>query len=187
MFQKKSVMMIGALSVLILLLIISALYPGCSRADEPPIQVVPISPDNTTLAIDHPRNASTLNGTVEINGVAYGTNITSVEVRIDEGSWQQAAILNGSPPPVPGAHRLNFDYSYTWDTTKVSDGSHLIYVRASGESGTNETTITVTVANGEYLNIGSSASQFDLVIVMAATTAVSVAILTFVAIYSRRR
>ena len=110
--------------------------------------------DNMTTAvvISHPSDGATINGTVEIVGTAYGRNITSVEVRIDNGNWQQAVISYTSSSPTSNTQRLDFDYALSWDTRTVSNGEHLISVKAVGDSGTNDTTINVLIDNSDSEN-----------------------------------
>ncbi|UCF08554.1 MAG: hypothetical protein JSW28_02370 [Thermoplasmata archaeon] len=73
------------------------------------------------VAITFP-TGGTVSGTVEIRGSASDIdgqgNITSVQVRID-GSWEDA--------------QGNADWTYSWDTTAVDDGDHVITARASDE------------------------------------------------------
>ena len=81
---------------------------------------IPSPPPNEkpTVTITSPLNGSTVTGTVGIIGTASDTDgtVQSVQVRIDTGSWKNATGTTS--------------WSYSWDTTTVTNGSHTIYARS---------------------------------------------------------
>lgn len=89
-----------------------------------------------TVSITAPTEGATVNGTVSIQGTASDSDgtVQSVQVKIDSGSWQNATGTTS--------------WSYSWDSTGVSDGSHTIYARSfDGTDYSTETSVGVTVDN----------------------------------------
>jgi hypothetical protein len=107
---------------------ISASWTGGSVAiadtTPPMVTITPLSPDPTD------------NSTPTFTGNASDeSNISSVEYRVDDGSWTAAAASDGafdSP-----------DEDYTFTTASLADGEHTVYVRATDSVGN-------TTAEGEY-------------------------------------
>ncbi len=93
-------------------------------------------PDTTppTVSITAPNDGATVSGTVTITASASdNVGVTKVACKIDDGSWTD----DTSSP-----------YSWSWDTTSYSDGSHTITCRAYDAAGnTADDSITVTVDN----------------------------------------
>jgi DMSO/TMAO reductase YedYZ molybdopterin-dependent catalytic subunit len=92
-----------------------------------------LAPIKTMTRIDTPRSLSNIAaGTTVIGGVAWAQTrgITGVEVRIDDGAWQQATL----------ADEANIDtwrqWSLPWDATA---GRHTITARATDGSGELQT------------------------------------------------
>ncbi|HEC89463.1 MAG TPA: PKD domain-containing protein, partial [Thermoplasmatales archaeon] len=87
------------------------------------------------VEIEYPQNNSVINGTIEIRGKASSDKpIQKVEIKFDSGSW---ITIAGSE-----------EWSYLWDTTKVSNGLHTIYVRGyNGYSYSDIESVQVTVNN----------------------------------------
>jgi hypothetical protein len=90
-------------------------------------------PIKTESRIDVPRRGAEIGaGTVTVAGVAWAQHvgIDKVEVRVDEGDWQQATL----------ADTVSIDtwrqWSLTWDATP---GQHTIAVRATDATGTAQT------------------------------------------------
>ncbi|OYT61119.1 hypothetical protein B6U81_03780 [Thermoplasmatales archaeon ex4484_30] len=83
-----------------------------------------------TVTITSPLNNSTVSGIVNIQGTASddGT-VQRVEIKIDSGLWMTATGTTS--------------WSYSWNTTLVSNGNHTIYARSY--DGTNYSSI-VSVA-----------------------------------------
>jgi len=89
-----------------------------------------------TVSITSPSDGATVNGTVSITGTASDSDgtVQSVEVRIDSGTWQTATGTTS--------------WSYSWDSTGVSDGTHTIYARSyDGTDYSTEDSVAVTVDN----------------------------------------
>jgi beta-lactamase superfamily II metal-dependent hydrolase len=80
------------------------------------------------LKITTPVANETVSGAYLVTGGGDGR---SVEVSIDYDPWQ----------PASGGK----SWSYSWDTTSYSNGSHTVYARYT--DGTNETSVPVTVSN----------------------------------------
>lgn len=76
-----------------------------------------------TVSIEQPEEGATVNGTVQVEGTASGSeqNISHVEVRIDDGPWQAATGTQ--------------NWSYAWDTTEQQDGEHTLSARGHDEGG----------------------------------------------------
>lgn len=90
-------------------------------------------PIKTESRIDTPRDGSApRRGQVTVAGVAWAQHrgISRVEVRVDDGAWQQATL--GEVPSVD-TWRL---WSWTWDATP---GDHRIQVRATDNAGATQT------------------------------------------------
>jgi beta-lactamase superfamily II metal-dependent hydrolase len=76
----------------------------------------------------NPSEGEVVSGTYLVTGGGDGS---SVEVSIDHTGWE----------PATGGK----SWSYSWDTTAYSDGSHTVYARYVGD--TSEESVTVTVSN----------------------------------------
>jgi O-glycosyl hydrolase len=90
-----------------------------------------------TVTITSPTNGSTVSSTVTVSANASsGSPITSVQFKLDGANLGPA--LTTAP------------YTYSWDTTKVANGSHSLTAVATDSSGNTGTssTVTVTVSNG---------------------------------------
>ena len=91
-----------------------------------------------TVTISSPSNGETVSGTITVSGSASDSDdsIISVQIRIDSGSW---TTVSGTT-----------SWSYSWDTTKVSDGSHTISIRSfDGTDYSSIDSISVNVKNEE--------------------------------------
>ena len=92
-----------------------------------------MGPIKTESRIDVPRDGSSLEaGPVTIAGVAWRQHvgIKGVEVRFDEGPWQQAQLAT-----VPNVDTW-VQWTLEWPATK---GDHLVQVRATDATGTPQT------------------------------------------------
>jgi hypothetical protein len=110
----------------------TALYSGyCTIDNSGPADTEP-----PTVSITAPSNGATVSGTISITATASdNVGVTKVSCRIDSGSW-----MDDTTSP----------YSWTWDTTSVSDGSHTITCRAYDAAGNYaDDSVTVTVDNGD--------------------------------------
>ena len=88
-----------------------------------------------SVTISAPASGATVNGTVMINGSAWDDlKVDSVYIRIDAGSWVKLPTT--------------FLWTHSWDTTKVANGVHTIYLKASdGTQSSPEVSINLTVNN----------------------------------------
>ena len=82
----------------------------------------------TESRIDVPRHERIPVGTVAVAGEAWAVHrgISKVEVRVDDGPWQQARL--GTVPSVDSW----VQWAFTWDATK---GDHVVTVRATDGKG----------------------------------------------------
>jgi DMSO/TMAO reductase YedYZ molybdopterin-dependent catalytic subunit len=94
------------------------------------------APIKTQSRIDVPdRGEEVPRGVVPIAGIAWAQQrgVAKVEVRIDEGDWQEASL----------ATDVTIDswrqWRYDWDTTDVAAGDHRIQVRATDAAGDTQT------------------------------------------------
>jgi len=88
-----------------------------------------------SVLISSPGNGATVSGAATISGTASdNVAVASVALSIDGGAYTAAAGTTS--------------WSYSWNTTGVSNGNHAITTKATDTSGnTNTTSITVTVSN----------------------------------------
>jgi hypothetical protein len=94
-----------------------------------------------TCTISSPSDSSTVYGNITISGTASDTDgtVIQVQIKIDNGNW---IIASGTT-----------SWSYSWDTTTVSNGQHTIYVHTiyvrafDGTDFSNTESRTVTVSN----------------------------------------
>lgn len=72
------------------------------------------------VSIEDPSNGEYIRGIIDIKGKAsdFVGSIKQVIVKIDDNDWDYAEIEE-----TPGNY---INWTYSWDTTKVDDGSHLI-------------------------------------------------------------
>ncbi len=98
-----------------------------------------------TISITSPTSGATLSGTSTVTAVASSTiGIAGVQFLLDGANL--------------GAEVTATPYSYPWDTTASSNGTHTLTARARDTAGTTATSIgvTATVSNG-----GSGGSSFQ--------------------------
>jgi DMSO/TMAO reductase YedYZ molybdopterin-dependent catalytic subunit len=91
------------------------------------------APIKTESRIDAPRDGATIRqAQVTVAGVAWAQHrgISKVEVRVDNGEWQQATL--GAVPSVDTWRQ----WSWTWTTSR---GEHQLTVRATDNGGVTQT------------------------------------------------
>ena len=81
-----------------------------------------------SVSISEPPLGTALVGLVEFSGAAEGIEHDRVEYKIDSQDWQLGDNLNQDGEAVQ-------DWSFTWDSSAVDDGSHRISVRLVNASG----------------------------------------------------
>lgn len=98
------------------------------------------TPPPPTVTITSPNNGSTVSGTVPITAsVTAAAGVKSVNFEVDGSSV--GSPLTSSP------------YTYKWDSTSVSNGSHTITAAVTDDDNqTTEANISVTVSNGTVTN-----------------------------------
>lgn len=91
--------------------------------------------DAPTVTITQPEDGAIVTGNLTIEGTADASqgSIEQVDVRADDGPWRET---NGST-----------DWSHTWDTTTLEEGSHTITARATDGVSTGTSSVNVTVDN----------------------------------------
>ncbi|SFW70866.1 molybdopterin-dependent oxidoreductase [Amycolatopsis australiensis] len=91
------------------------------------------APIKTESRIDTPKGFATMPaGTVRVAGTAWAqhTGISKVEVRADQGAWQEATL----------SHEVNLDtWRMWWTEFKLAAGVHQIECRATDKSGYTQT------------------------------------------------
>jgi DMSO/TMAO reductase YedYZ molybdopterin-dependent catalytic subunit len=88
------------------------------------------APVLTQSRIDTPRNGASLRaGTVPLGGVAWAMDrgISRVEVRVDDGSWQEARLAEAIGPQTWVQWRFD---------AQLDPGAHNLHVRATDDTGT---------------------------------------------------
>ena len=119
-----------------------------------------LTPDNTppTISIRTPSDGATVDETVTIEGTASeDVGLLTVEVRIDNDSYQPA--LN-----VFDHSYCSDNWSYSWDTGTVPDGTHTITARVINAS-CNTSTVSITV--NVMLQLGDVNGDGDINIIDA--------------------
>ena len=95
-------------------------------------------PDTTapSVSISSPASGASVTGTISVTGTASdNVALSLVEVQVDSGAYSAASGLAS--------------WSYSLNTSTLSNGSHTIRARATDSSGlTAVTSITVTVSSG---------------------------------------
>jgi len=89
-----------------------------------------------TVSITSPSNGAIVSGTVTIAGTADDSDgtIQMVQLKLNSGTW---TAVSGTT-----------SWSYSWDTTTSSDGSHTAYARSyDGEDYSDLSSIEITVNN----------------------------------------
>jgi hypothetical protein len=94
------------------------------------------------VTIAGPPLGTALQGTVEFSGTVEGVEHDILEYRIDNGDWLVGEELSQMEV---GSQ----DWSFTWNSNSVDDGSHRIAFRMVNESGvvTDDIRRTYTVDN----------------------------------------
>jgi len=100
----------------------------------PSVTITALTPDPTT------------DNTPTFTGTATDTlsNISSVEYKVDDGSWTAASATDGSFDSLP--YLVSEDYNFT--TSALSEGAHTVYVRAT-DSAVN-TTVEANYASDSF-------------------------------------
>jgi len=88
-----------------------------------------------SVKITYPSNNANVSGVVIIQGTASDdVSVEKVEIRIDNGSWQEATGTTS--------------WTYSWDTTSMTTGNYDIYVRSyDGTNYSDVVSITVGIFN----------------------------------------
>jgi hypothetical protein len=89
-----------------------------------------------TVAITSPTNGATVSGTITLSGTASDPlGVNSVAVQVDAGAFSAASGTTS--------------WSFTLDTTSLSNAAHTLTARATDSSGTTGTTsLSINVSNG---------------------------------------
>jgi len=89
-------------------------------------------------ATDVPASGDTVSGVVTVAGWAFGNvSVSKIEVLVD-GKVDGAASYGSSRPDVPEVYPhapANSGFSYSLDTTRYANGSHILNVRVTDTSG----------------------------------------------------
>ena len=80
------------------------------------------------VSFGSPSSGSTLSGTVSFSGIAQGVEPQKLVYRVDSGEWKDAHSFDDTDNSAQ-------DWSFTWDSTEVDDGSHKISVKLINVSG----------------------------------------------------
>ena len=94
------------------------------------------------VTIAGPAIGTALQGTVEFSGTVEGVEHDILEYKIDNGDWLVGEELTSLATGTQ-------DWSFSWNSNSVDDGSHRINFRMVNESGvkTDEVRRTYTVDN----------------------------------------
>jgi len=111
-------------------------------------KTITVTVDNTPpeVNITTPQDGTELSGTITINFTASDTNLESVQLLIDQSTFNVTDTI-----------------SYQWDTTKVGDGVHVIKLIAYDKAGsTAETSISAITINSK-LSLEASKNLYLLI------------------------
>ncbi|MHA1718377.1 MAG: Ig-like domain-containing protein [Promethearchaeota archaeon] len=111
--------------------------------------------EDPVVSITAPNNGATIQDTVTIEATATdNVGVSKTQCKIDDGAWTDD---------------LTEPYSWIWDTTTASEGTHTITVRAYDEAGNyGEDSITVTVDN-----VPSTGGKYALIVGISDYKAIS--------------
>jgi len=111
--------------------------------------------EKPVVSITAPSNGATVQDTTNIQATATdNVGVVKTQYKIDSGAWTDD---------------LTSPYSWSWDTTTASEGSHSITVRAYDEAGNyDEDLISVTVDN-----IPSTGGKYALIVGISDYKAIS--------------
>ena len=90
-----------------------------------------------SVSISEPPLGTALVGMVDFSGTVEGLDHDRVEYKIDSEDWQLGDTLNEQEEGVQ-------DWSFSWDSTTVGDGSHRISVRMVNTSGVSSDVVKRT-------------------------------------------
>lgn len=112
--------------IVISLIFILSILSGCIGSEDG---------TSESISINSPVEDETVSSIITISGTADSEDLLEkVEVKIDDGQWQTAIGT--------------INWSYSWDTTTVSEGFHTICVRSyDGESYSSIVSVNVNVDN----------------------------------------
>jgi len=118
-------------------------YDGTDYSNVSSIDVTVDNTQQNTLPIiniSYPSDGDIVANFTTIMGFAYDSDDDplNITLRIDEGDWMPVSLLI-SPPYI--------SWSYHWNTSSVSDGTHIIIVQAHDGHNFTQVSITVTVSN----------------------------------------
>ena len=93
-------------------------------------------------AFGSPSSGSTLSDTVTFSGTAQGIEPSELIYRVNSEEWETAYTFDEDDNEIQ-------DWSFTWDSTEVDDGSHKISIRLVNKSGVESDIVrrTFTVDN----------------------------------------
>jgi hypothetical protein len=100
-----------------------------------------LGPIKTESRIDVPAGGSPIgSGPVTVAGVAWAQHkgIAAVEVQVDKGPWNVAALA-----PVPDIDTWR---QWTWEWADPTPGDHTIQARATDKTGYTQTSVLADVA-----------------------------------------
>ena len=81
-----------------------------------------------SVSFGSPASGSTLSDTVSFSGTAQGIEPSELIFRVDSGEWSSVYTFDEEDYE-------SQDWSFTWDSTEVDDGSHKISIRLVNKSG----------------------------------------------------
>ena len=88
-------------------------------------------------SISTPSSGSSIDGSVTFSGTVEGIEHDILQYKVDNGDWNLAAEL---PELESGAQ----EWSFSWDSTSVNDGTHKMSVRMINKTGVKSEAMTRT-------------------------------------------
>jgi subtilisin family serine protease len=95
-----------------------------------------------SVSFGSPSSGSILSDTVSFSGTGQGVEPSSLMYRVDSGEWLNAHSFDDTDNTVQ-------DWSFTWDSNEVDDGSHKISIKLVNVSGAESDVVrrTFTIDN----------------------------------------
>lgn len=100
--------------------------------------------------LDAPTPNQTLSGTTQVRGWAKVTGSTMDRIEVFIDGQVRAYAEYGQPRPDAGG---NFGFSWNWDTTQLSNGTHSLQVKAVAANGTSTALPTSSGGNVTTFNV----------------------------------
>lgn len=114
-------------AIILLLITIAIIFLIYNNFNKPVASII-----GDEIKIIYPRDMQEVSGNINIYGMA-SKKFSQIEIKVDFDSWQQANNIE--------------NWNFNLDTTKLSDGLHIIYVRGYSNEYSNNKVVRIIVKN----------------------------------------